>query len=148
MILNEFFSVDLENEELQFKTKSSLGSQHVAIVMFFTSLTDTAFVGNFRIRFSDPMVYIVGSCSKNSQGDIFDKPPAITTTTIWRIAKDKNTGLLVWCNDQLVLTYLFETAYQSGCAERYAQDVEKIKFRNDDTASDSYRVSNDVAEGD
>ena len=88
------------------------------------------------------MTYYIASCTEGSDNK-FDKTPTITMPTTWKITKDKGTSILIWCNEELVLTYKFGSAPRSECVGRYNQDVAKFNFaRNEDSASNFYQIEN------
>ena len=124
----------LHGEELQIETSASLGSNDKISIQLFDYSSS---MGYIQIQFADKMVYYIEGCTVGNDNE-FDKTPTISTdtTTIWKITKDGGTRILIWCNDQLVLTYLFG----DSCPGKYSADVPAISFRNDDTASKRYKV--------
>ena len=139
----EYIPVDLENQELQIKTSSNLGIDHLILIAFFStsSSSDDYGHGNFFIYFKEKMKYHVGWCSPDHAKESFDKTPTITTPTIWRITEEQDTKLLVWCNDELVLEYTFsDSSRPEYCVRAYKKDTTRIQFHRRDSASEQYRV--------
>ena len=99
MAKDEFVQVDLENEELQIKTDSDLGSGHKMVIMIYDSSTDTN-IAAFTVTFDAKISYHVGKCTKESANDEFGKgsSPNVPTTDkdkIWRITETAGS-LRVW----------------------------------------------------
>ena len=142
----ELISVDLEHEELQIRTNSSLGSNETVNVFFYTETGEENF-GD--IKFLENFVgYHLGYCS--SEYTRFDKEPPSSNEKVWRLFKDSSRAVKVWCNDVLVLHLLFA---RESCEGTYENNVARVEFKlrnnkNDnspwrvpDTASRSYRVN-------
>ena len=139
VIRKKYIPVNLEDQELQIKTSSSLDSNKAIMVRLYTSIDSGA--GNIWIYFRTKMEYHLGYCTENGDFDTFNIAPNIKTPTIWRITKDEDTKLLIWCNDELVLSYTFKSSSKSGCVGRYALDAARVQFNEGlDTASDLYRI--------
>ena len=132
----EAISVNLYHRELQVMTNSALGSGDMIYIHLSTSTNN---LGNIQIFFKDKMTYHIGWCTKRYDNE-FDKPPTLTTPTIWRIALDRGSRILIWCNDELVLTYTFDSSSREECNGRYTPDVVKIRFTQRDTASFLYKI--------
>ena len=137
VVKGEPFSVNLEQQELQVMTDSVLGTED-KIFLNFLYPSNNKYFGDIQIMFVK-MTYHIGWCS-NGYDNEFDRPPTLTTPTIWRIALDRGSRILIWCNDELVLTYTFDSSSREECNGRYTPDVVKIRFTQRDTASFLYKI--------
>ena len=96
---DEYISIDLENEELQIKTDSTLGSSELMDLKVFDPSSDTNIAG-FYIRFDATMKYHVGKCTQDSSkvdfgSDQSSKIPTTEKEKIWRITK-RVGSLRIW----------------------------------------------------
>ena len=95
----EYISIDLEDEELQIRTDSTLGSSVMMNIKVFDSSSDTNIAG-LMIYFEATMKYHVGKCSQDISKAEFgsDESSRIPTTEkekIWRIT-EKVGSLRIW----------------------------------------------------
>lgn len=145
----QFIDFDLEGKELQIKTDSALNSNHVSSVLFYDSAE--AMKGSFMFKFGVTLQFSIGYCTDatpTANYKNFDSTPTTETEKTWRITeKADQTTLYVYCNDELVLTYVYANSdYASTCNAFANADISKIKFYEfssstmTDTASDSYRI--------
>ena len=128
----------MDKKELQIETKSELGSaDHYRIE--FTS--DTGDIGNIQITFDTRMGYHIGYCTLD-YGVAFDREPIITVPSIWRIQIISRTRISIWCNDLLVLTYLFEKADNWRCLSRSPHTLTKFSFvkLGNEKLPESYKI--------
>ena len=93
-----------------------------------------------KIILDSPVVFKIGHCIY----DFIPLPiqPTDQPNNIWTIAKT-SSFFTISCNGQIVLDYnIFKNGISSKCAAAWAGDkVDKIKFRNSDTASTHYQPS-------
>ena len=140
VIANEAISVDddMNKKELQIETKSKLGSADHYRIEF---ASDTGVIGNIQITFDTRMGYHIGYCTLD-YGVAFDREPIITVPSIWRIQIISRTRISIWCNDLLVLTYLFENADNWRCLSRNPQTITKFSFvkLGDEKLPESYKT--------
>ena len=149
MVYNQFIDLDLEGKELQIKTDSALNSNHLSSVLLFDSAG--TMIGAFVLKFGVTLQFSLGYCTDSSPNPVysnFDSTPTTETEKTWRISeKADQTTLYVYCNDELVLTYVYANSpNQASCNTFGNADISKIKFYElsgspqTDTASDSYRI--------
>ena len=98
---DEYISLDLENEELQIKTDSILGSGDTLTFKIYDATSDTN-IAAMNIYFDDAIKYHVGKCTKttdDSKDDFGSVQSARVPTTdkekIWRIT-ETGGSLRVW----------------------------------------------------
>ena len=115
---------DMAKKELQIKTESKLGSDDYLYVKL---TSDTSLFGSVQIYFRAKMEYAIGSCT-NSWDKAFDREPTITVPSLWRMRIISRTSVQVWCNDVLVLTYLFKNADNSVCVSSNPQTITGFMF--------------------
>ena len=113
----------MAKKELQIKTESKLGSDHY----LYVKLTSDSLHGSVQIYFRAKMEYAIGFCT-NSWDNAFDREPTITVPSIWRIRIISRTSVQVWCNDVLVLTYLFKNADSSQCVSKNPPTITGFMF--------------------
>ena len=103
--------------------------------------TDSAsLAGGFILFFTSTPRYQLRSCTRG--GTNF---PALPTTLVkdWKITLTKSLGirLVIHCNEIEILNVLVSdtTCEDSSWKNVWNRDVDKIRFFEDDTASDYYR---------
>ena len=127
---------DLEGTPLQIKTDSALGSDELIKVALYVK--DIIYNRGVRVKFSSPMQYFIGYCSSGF-ADLPVQPP-VEVEKIWTITKTE-TAFIITCNEVEVVNYLFTDSSDSRCVKNWGGGVvEKIRFTDDDTASDFYRA--------
>ena len=134
---------DLENSPLQIKTDSSLGSDETVHVWFYSS-DDYNYryaAGGVILHFTSTPKYQLGWCTYNTTN--FSTALPNETDKVWRISLTRTSGirLVIHCNEVEVLNILMSdsTCNEEGWSEYWSRDVETIRFKNIDTASDYYR---------
>ena len=146
--------MDFEAQELQIKTNSALDKEETITVLFLNG--ESAFSGFISIRFGyySTMVYTIGFCTvlelsvKKSEWLKSDRTPTIDAENTWRITeKADHSTLYIYCNDELVLTYVYaDSPHQPGCNNFAAADIQGARFYYkegsslSDTASQKYKV--------
>ena len=135
-----FIPLDSEDQVLRILTNSEIGSGGKIYFNLYTSQSDNVF-GDVQIMYqmNKEMTYHIGWCTEGHDNK-FDKTPTITTPTTWKITKDKGNSILIWCNEELVLTYKFESSPRSGCVESYKNNIARIKFIKTASVSDLYEI--------
>ena len=141
---HKFIDWDLETQPIQIKTDSKTGSGDYMTLTFYTqdndNVNDFESLGYIAVRFTDPLEYLVRSCT--SGYNQFPISPPTEPTKIWTISKSF-TDLKIDCNGVRVLEINF-AGHGSTCNNKWSQDVAKIAFweagsYDDDAASDGYR---------
>ena len=146
-----FINLDLETQELQIKTDSELDTNEIITVDLYAG---TSYESYFSIEFKETVKFAIGYCSIANQYVAadewldFDSEPTSEINKIWRITeKSDHSELYIYCNDELVLTYVYADSPHENCVDYTGQpDITAIKFyyKADnlftDTASDFYRV--------
>ena len=142
-------AIDLETTPLEINTNSTIGSADKISVIFFNSRGDLA--GGVWISFysvSTPF-YFLPLCSSYAS---FPSTLPTAVDKVWRISLNKTSDitLQIHCNDVEVLDFLLSDdtcSYSSTLNSdwdswRYywSKDVEWIRFPEEDTASDYYRL--------
>ena len=123
---------------LAIKTDSSLGSDETVEIYFHTSEGSRA--GGVTLYFTPSPKYELHKCTDSMTDFSADLPTE--KEKVWRISLTKTSGigLVIHCNDEEVLDLLMS---DSACSynrwdNHWGKDVEKIRFDNDDTASDYF----------
>ena len=125
---------NLETTPLQIKTDSTAGSGENVGVWLYTAGGDEA--GSVWLYFSSPPQYNLGWC--RSWTDLPSTLPS-NRNKVWVITKLPGYRLTVQCNGKTVLDItLSDTCSDSKWREYWTRQVEQIKFRSYDTASDEY----------
>ena len=134
---NVDIEADLENSPLEIKTDSSLGSNEIVSVGFYTSAE--LWVGRLTIHFTSTPRYQIWHCTSKTK---FPTDLPTDTIKVWKIALTRTSGirLVIDCNNKEVLNILLSdtTCSNSYWNGRWSKDVGMIKFYQD-TASDYYR---------
>ena len=98
---DEYISLDLENEELQIKTDSILGSGDTLTFKIYDATSDTN-IAALMIYFDDAMKYHVGKCTADSGGSKDDfgsgqsaRVPTTDKDKTWKIT-ETGGSLRVW----------------------------------------------------
>ena len=115
---------DMAKKELQIETESKLGSEDLVYIRLTSG---TSLYGNIQIFFRAKMEYHIGFCTPGYE-NAFDREPTITVPSIWRIRVISKTSVQVWCNDELVLTYLFKNAGNPNCLSYNPQTITGFVF--------------------
>ena len=127
---------DPEETPLQIKTDSTLGGNDAIMVDMFDKNGENIGYISVRLR-KHPLKYFIRYCTDFK--DMSVQPPA-KVIRVWKITKTE-TALIINCNGVEMLNYRFADSSQSSCDTRWGGDVvEKIKFSQDDEASDFYRA--------
>ena len=133
-------STDLETTPLEIKTNSTLGSEDILDVTFYTTQTVTA--GGVEIYLSSIPQYYLTWCSSSRTNFSSNLPSKVDR--IWRITLDKTAGirLMIHCNGVEVVNVLIsdDTCDRRDWRIYWSRNVEKIYFATLDTASDYYRA--------
>ena len=144
-----FINLDLETQELQIKTDSGLDTNEIITVDLYAG---TSYESYFSIAFEETVKFAIAYCSiaKQHVNEFldFDSEPTSEINKIWRITeKSDHSELYIYCNDELVLTYVYADSPHENCVDYTGQpDITAIKFYYQadnglsDTASDFYRV--------
>ena len=144
--------MDFEAQEFQIKTNSALDSNECITVFFLNEAIKME--SYITILFGNPIVYALAYCSvsgtgfSNDEYQNFDRAPTTEIEKTWRITeKADHSTLYIYCNDELVLTYVYaDSPHQPGCNNFAAADIEGVKFYYDeennlsDTASQKYKI--------
>ena len=131
---NEYIEYDLEEQPLQIKTDSALGSGHVVHIYLYTAEED--YISWIKLHFTPIPTFDMNDCTYGNTTFTVDLPAA--QDKIWTITKTA-TALKIECNDVEVLNFIFSKAdYADRCASDYSKDVGIIEFDGMDTASDEY----------
>jgi len=132
------YSHDLETTPLQIKTDSADGNGEEISVWFYTA--DIEYNGVIWLKFSDPPVYHIGSCSVGYT-NLFPVDLPAEQTKIWTITETATT-LKIECNEKEVLTYTFsDSTRTTECVPQWSRDTAGLSFhQNEDTASDMFRA--------
>ena len=130
---------DLESSPLEIKTDSPLGSDEKVEVNFYTS--EGGYAGGVVLHFTSTPQYEMYKCTDSGT----DFPIAVPTKTddrVWRITLTRTSGirLVIHCNEEEVVNVTLSdtTCGNSWWSNSWSRDVEKIRFDNDDTASDYF----------
>ena len=130
---------DLESSPLYIKTNSAEGSNSIVKVWFYTASKSGGGAIYFYIK-SLPS-YELYHCLPRK-----NFPTALPSATdkVWKITLTKTSGirLVIHCNDVEVLNVLLSdsTCNDSNWESKWGKDIEKMKFRLDDTASNFYSL--------
>ncbi|KAL5272008.1 hypothetical protein ACHWQZ_G000266 [Mnemiopsis leidyi] len=135
---NIYITHDLEAYPLLIKTDSELGSNHKTKVLFFTENLIAA--GGVSIEFSTNPKFFLHSCKSST---VFPTSLPEATTKEWKItlikrAPENLIRVLIHCNDKEVLSYDMSSSCTTSGWTTWKNDIEKINFKNEDTASDFY----------
>ena len=123
---------DLEAHPLRIKTDSVVGSDEQVYVLLYKA--DDSYIGFITLTLSNPPQYYIASCTYSTPSPV--TPPA-EQDKIWTITKTASAWK-VECNGVEVLNFLFSESTRSICVTTWSQDVGKITFYSQDTASDGY----------
>ena len=130
---------DLENSPLQIRTNSVDGSNEKVVVHFFTA--EGEYLDGVGLYFTSTPQYWLFLCT-TSYTD-FPTPLPSETDKIWTITLIRTVSikLTINCNNKEVINIVMSdiTCDVSDWRPRWSRDVEKIKFADQDTASDYYR---------
>ena len=135
-----YIDADLENSTLEIKTDSSPGSDKRVDIYFFNS--EREITGGVILPFTSIPKYQLGWCTYSTT----NFPIALPTDTnkVWKVSLTRISGirLVIHCNDVEVLNILMSdsTCDDERWSEYWSRDVEKIRFKYSDTASDCYRL--------
>ena len=103
--------------------------------MIWVEMPGTGYVW---VEFNSPMKYLISHCTRESGVDLPVQPPV--DNNIWTITKTE-AAIIITCNGDMVLNYLFANSSNSDCVTKWSGDVvEQISFNKEwDKASDFYR---------
>ena len=132
----------MESVPLQIKTDSEFGSDEKVGIYFFAENENDA--GGIILYFTSPPQYQLSGCSTSETDFSGDLPTE--ADKIWTLALQRNSEdprLVVTCNEKEILNVvLSETSCDNDdWSNQWSRDVEWIKFKSFDTASDFYRAS-------
>ena len=129
--------LDLGTALLQIKTNSIVGSEDIVKVYFYDE-SGANVAGLIQWNFKSPPQYNIGYCL--SSWIDFPSPLPTEADKIWTITKLPGPGIKVQCNKVTVVDIqdLSATCTRSIWENYWDEDVKKIRFSDDDTASDSY----------
>ena len=136
IVTTDVIEYDLEENPLQIKTDSVVGSGELVLVVLYTDQEE--YISDIRLDLSSSATpkYKIQPCTPPT---IFPVDLPVEQDKIWTITKTA-TALKIECNDVEVVDYLYSDSSDSRCVTRFSQDIEKIIFPSDyDTASDEYR---------
>ena len=135
---------DLENNPLEIKTDSELGSGNYSKVKFFSAGDHESIVGGFILYFSSTMKYRIRNCDINGYYTEFPAGVPTVTSKTWRITLSGTTDnrrIVIHCNNVEVLNVVLSdtrckfTTWKS----HWSKAVARIYFSEDDTASRFHR---------
>ena len=135
-----YIDADLETSTLEIKTDSSPGSDETVEVNLYNS--DGDYAGAVILDFTSPSQYQLRWCTLSRT----NFPTALPTESdkVWTISLTKTSGirLVIHCNEAEVLNVLMSdtTCSYGSWNYHWSIDVQKIRFRSIDTASDYYRL--------
>ena len=137
-----FIDFDLENSPLEIKTDSTLGSDELVRVYFYTSQGHNA--GAIEIYFRPSPLYHLEHCHESWTSFLTDLPT--DNDKVWKITLSRTSGirLVIQCNDKEVVNILISDSVCSDDQWKnyWSKETKKIKFLSSiDTASDFYRQS-------
>ena len=138
---------DLENNPLQIKTNSEVGSNEEAKIKFFSAQEEYA--GGISLIYKSPPLYNIWHCSPSIE--FLTELPS-DTDKIWTISLKRSTSLIIviHCNDVEVLNIVLSDTSCSNDHEwstYWTREVEKIEFATFNTAADYYRPGEDYFMG-
>ena len=132
---------DLENNPLQIRTDSVIGSDEKVSLLLITP--DGIYAGGIIIVFSSPPKFWFGYCT---HGTNFPTDLPTETDKVWQITFTKSSGVIgvtILCNDKQVINMVVSdsTCTRSEWSNRWDinKTIAKILFQVVDTASDYYR---------
>ena len=136
----EYINANLETSILELKTDSSLGSDEKVKVEFSTD--SGVRVGGVILHFMSPPQYKIRNCNF---GTDFSTTLPTEVNKVWRISLRKTTEirLVIHCNEEEVVNVqLSDTTCteSSEWSDTWNKDIKQIRFEEDDTASDYYRI--------
>ena len=130
---------NLEEHSLAIKSDSTMGSNDIVDVEFYTSQGDE--VGALALYFSSTPVYYIWPCSSDWTNFPTNLPPG--KDKVWRVTSTRTSGirLVIHCNEVEVLNILMSdsTCSDSDWSTYWSREVAKIEFSSYDTASDYYQ---------
>ena len=130
-----FFDFDIETYPLQIRTNSTAGSGDLLYVQFDDA--DGKDAGGVKISFEDPPQWALGYCMEAWKDFVLTQELIQT----WTIKKVYGGGaVLISCNDEEVVNYLYAASNNSKCESKWSKEVSKIRFNPSDTASLEYRA--------
>ena len=131
---------NLEEYSLNITTDSTIGSDDLVGVIFYTSQGNSA--GGLYLFFYSTPQYYIWYCSYNSNTNFPINLPS-DKDKVWRVTLTRTSGirLVVHCNEEEVLNFLISdsTCDDSNWSTYWSREVAKIKFHSYDTASDYYQ---------
>ena len=131
---------DLETTPLLIKTDSTVGSEDAIRVKFYTAEEGNA--GSMRLNFEYPPRYKIAYCANWT-----DLPSTVPreVNKIWQLTKLPGPRITVLCNGVKVVDFLVSndtcSFYGSDWNLAWGNDVERIAFYFNDTASDFYKTA-------
>ena len=137
----EYITADLETSILELKTDSSLGSDEKVKVEFSTD--SGVRVGGVILHFADPPQYKIRNCNF---GTDFSTTLPTEVNKVWKISLTRTSyiRLVIHCNEEEVVNVtLSDTTCNTEISEwsdTWNKDIKQIRFEEDDTASDYYRI--------
>ena len=127
---------DMKAFEFKVKTDSNKGSGDAVIIVF--KLSDGEFAGRVELYFSSPPQFKLTKCSRTFLS--FDSFPSKRDKS-WKIRKWKDRFTVICNGDKVVQLKTDDTRCTNNAwQEFFIQDVTKIRFQQNDTASLSYYI--------
>ena len=137
----KFIDFDLENQELQIKTDSTEENRAIHVNLYDSS-NDAVIQGEITIVFGGTVKLRIRYCVEDTEWVYFGKSPTTDADRTWRITeKSDHSELLIYCNDELVLSYVYASRNSDSVCSAFAvADISRFQFNAGDSASVSYRV--------
>jgi len=110
-----------------------VGSGEVVYVNLYTAAG--SHIGSITLKFNNPPTYYIHYCT--SSYTPFPVTLPVEQDKVWTITETAN-AMKVKCNGEEMLNYLFSESTKAECVTEWSKDVEQIKFKTTDTASDAY----------
>ena len=130
---------DLENTPLEIKTDSDIGGEDQVKIWF---KSDHQYAAGFNVKFSSPPSYLIKECTQSWNTFPTTLPPE--TNKVWRITLTRTSGviLVIHCNNVEVLNVQISstTCTDTDWSGVWIGDIDKIRFKGEDTATDFYRA--------
>ena len=125
---------------MELKTDGSIGSNEKVMVEFSTDSGVRA--GGVILHFTAPPQYELAYCISRTN---FPAELPTDTNKVWKISLTRTSSirLVIHCNEEEVVNILLSEStcsYSSQWSDTWNKDIKQIRFEEDDTASDYYRV--------
>ena len=135
----KFIDFDLENQELQIKTDTTEENRAIHVNLYDSSRDEVK--GEILIVFGTFIKCRIRYCVADTRW-VYLNAPATMADRTWRITeKTDQSALLIYCNDELALSYVYaDRNSDSVCSAFAVADISRFQFNAGDSASVSYRV--------